>query len=98
MIDDFQILQGSIRTIEYDEQVARSWADILRFCAIELQAPNFAWHMAERGCAPASARGFAHTWLEDEFAPREFADLLEQFADQVQALLPDDAERGWPEV
>lgn len=73
-------------TIRYEEDVALAWAELLRTCADEHGAPNFAWHMAEAGCTAANARLAARRWRDDAFEPAAFAGELELFADELERL------------
>jgi hypothetical protein len=82
--------------IEYEEDVALAWAELLTECADDHGAANFSWHLAETGCAPATVRSMAQRWRDEEFVPREFADQLEAFALTVEGLLSPGAERAWP--
>jgi hypothetical protein len=69
-----------------DEQVAPAWSELIRECAEEHGTPNFAWHMAERGCAPREVRGMARRWRDEQFEPAKFAAHLDLFADAVVAV------------
>lgn len=79
-----------------EEQVAERWAVLLVRVANQEEAPNFAWHMAERGCAPIIVRDMAQRWRNEEFQPPEFADELEAFAATIEGMLSPGAERAWP--
>lgn len=70
----------------YEEIIAAVWGGLLARACWDEGAPNFAWHAAEIGCTPADARRAAQEWRSGEFVPPEFADLLERFADELQAI------------
>lgn len=72
------------RVIEFDEDVAEAWAKLLLEAAVEHGAPNFAWHMAERGLTPANVRLMADSWEQEHYDPPNFAAHMRLFADDLQ--------------
>lgn len=78
-----------------EDDVVPAWIKLLSAC-VQHEAPNFAWHMAERGCAPYSVRDMARRWREEEFVPPGFADEIEAFAVAVERQLAEGADRAFP--
>lgn len=81
----------------YDEQVAEQWAVLLVRVSNQHEAHNFAWNMAEHGCAPVAVRDMARRWRAEGFLPPDFADELDAFAAGVENLLQEGATRAWPD-
>lgn len=69
---------------EFEEDIAPAWGKILTECADEHGAPNFAWHLAERGMVPEDIRAMAERWRSEHFEPVDFAGTLDLFADAVE--------------
>lgn len=60
---------------KFDEDVARCWADVLRFVAEGLGAPSFAAGLARYGYTNAS--WMSKRWLDGGFEPQDFATYLQ---------------------